>query len=97
MKSQFLRAAIIGLALAATALGSSSQASAGGFGGSHMGFGIGFGHGYGHGFGWRPGYGWGHGYGWGPGFGYGGDYGDECFIKRFVTDDGDIVVRRVCD
>ena len=47
----------------------------------------GHGHGFGHGFGhWR-----------GPFFGiYGGDYYGGCVIRRFVDEDGDEVVRKVC-
>lgn len=94
MKSrQYFRATVVAVALAATLFGA-SEASA--FGGPHMGIGFGFGHGWGHGWGWGHGGGWGYGHGWGPGFGYGGGYGGDCFLKRFVTDDGDIVVRRVC-
>jgi len=47
-------------------------------------------------------HGWGHGHGWGhswgfygyPRFYYGG-YGG-CYLKKFVTYDGDIVFKKVC-
>lgn len=43
----------------------------------------------------HPHWGWGHhGWGWGGGY-YGGDYGG-CYIKRYVDDYGDVVVRKVC-
>ena len=98
-----LRTTALALALAASAVGV-NQASAMPLGGPHFphgGFGHGpFGH---HGFGHGPfgpvGFGWGHpGWGRGPGWGWGGRpivYGG-CFVKRFVDDDGDLVVRRVC-
>ena len=44
--------------------------------------------------------GWGHhGHRWGYGFGYGGyvpTYYGGCYLKRFVTYDGDFVFKRVC-
>ena len=49
----------------------------------------GFGH-HGGGFGHHGG-GWGHGWG----YGYGGYYGG-CYLKKFVTYDGDIVFKKVC-
>ncbi|MCW2286788.1 hypothetical protein M2323_004570 [Rhodoblastus acidophilus] len=59
-------------------------------GGGHWGGHGGWGH---HG-GWHHG-GWGHRWGYGPRFVYGGVYGG-CFLKRYVNDWGEIVVRRVC-
>jgi hypothetical protein len=59
----------------------------GGHGGGHGGHGGGFGHG-GH---------WGHGGGFGYrrigfyGVGYGG-----CVVRRFITEDGELIVRRRC-
>jgi len=49
------------------------------------------GHGFGGGFGHHGG--WGHG--WGHGWGYGGYYGG-CYLKRFITYDGDVFYKKVC-
>jgi hypothetical protein len=59
----------------------------------------------GHGGGGHHGGGWGHhgggwGHGWGHGFGYGGYvptyYYGGCYLKRFVTYDGDFVFKKIC-
>ena len=84
MAFKMFRIAAVVLAFAGTGI-CVSQASAhpgGGFGGGHGG---GFGHG---------GFGWGHrgGFGWGVApVVYGG-----CYLKRFVTYDGELVVRKIC-
>lgn len=106
MSRTTLRAALVALAIAGTALGA-SQASA--F--DPFRHGPGFAHFPGLGLGlvvglpvrapvWGYGYGGGHGFGWG----YGGhsysayglaDFGG-CVRKRMIDEDGDLVIRRVC-
>ena len=55
------------------------------------------GHGGGHGGGWGHGHGWGHGYGWGYGIGgYAPAYVSNCYPKRYVGEDGEVIVRQVC-
>jgi hypothetical protein len=89
-----IKSALVAAALAVGVLASSSiivpaaaQAHGFGFGGHGHGFGFGHGHGFGHGFGhWR-----------GPVFGiYGGDYDGGCVIRRYVDEDGDEVIRKLC-
>lgn len=74
-----------GLIIAALSAISFSATPAAAFGHGHGGFGPGLGHGHwGH-------HGWGFGWPWFAGGYYGG-----CYLKRFVDEDGDIVVRKVC-
>ena len=60
------------------------------------------GHGGGrHGGGWGHGRRWGHGHGWGHGWGFGhagyyGGYYGGCYLKKFITYDGDIIFKKVC-
>jgi len=82
---------------AALALGlaafSASEASARGFGG--RGFG-GFGHH--HGFHHHHHHGFGHRFGWGPRYvAVVPAYVGTCRVKRYVDEDGDLLVRRICD
>ena len=58
-------------------------------------------HGHGFGGGFHHGGGWGHGFGWGRGWrygyvGYAPAYYGGCYLKRFVTYDGDIIFKKVC-
>jgi hypothetical protein len=90
IKSALIAATLAVGAFTATSIATTTSAQA-------HGFGIHFGGGFGHGFGW--GHHWGHRFGWGgPYFGgYGGDdYEGGCVIRRFVDEDGDVVVRKVC-
>jgi hypothetical protein len=89
-----IKSALVAATLAVGVLASSSivattpaQAHGFGFGGHGHGFGWGHGHGFGHGFGrWR-----------GPVFGiYGGDYDGGCVIRRYVDEDGDEIIRKLC-
>ena len=50
------------------------------------------GHGFGGGFRHHSGWGWDRGYGWG----YAGGYYGGCYLKRFITYDGEVVFRKVC-
>jgi len=85
----------LGIGLLAVALGSAVIGAAGpamargGHGGwGHHGGGGGHHGGWGH-----------HGHRWGYGFGYGGyapAYYGGCYLKRFVTYDGDFIFKRVC-
>ena len=82
-----LGAGLVALALSSAALVTAGPALAGGFH-RHGGWG-------------HHGGGWGHGHGWGPrwGYGYAGYYGGYyggCYLKKFITYDGDIVFKKVC-
>jgi hypothetical protein len=106
MISRSVRTATLALALGIAALGATSgsaSAFGGGFGGGKGGFGGGGWGGKGGGFG-----GWGggfkhHHHGWGRGVGLAtvglagayAVYGD-CYVRRVVTIDGDILYRKVC-
>jgi hypothetical protein len=92
-KSALVAAMLAVGALTATSIATTAPAEAHGFGFGH-GFGGGHGFGWGHGFG----HGFGHRHGWGgPVFGvYGGDYFADCSIRRYVNEDGDVIVRKVC-
>jgi hypothetical protein len=85
---RFLAAA---LAVGAAALGATEASARGGFGGGFGGRGFGgFGHHH-HG-------GWGGRFGWGPRFvGVVPAYYGACYVKRFINEDGDMVVRRICN
>jgi hypothetical protein len=81
-----LGAGLVALALSSVALLTAGPAMAGG--GRHGG-------------GWGHGHGWGHHHHWGPrwGFGYAGYYGGYyggCYLKKFITYDGDFVFKKVC-
>ena len=93
MVTNRLSIGLLAMALGSAVIGAAGPAMArGGHGGGHHG-------GWGHqGSGW--GHGWGHRHGWGYGFGYGGytptyDYGG-CYLKRFVTYDGDFLFKKIC-
>lgn len=82
------------LALGVAALGATEASARGGFGGGHGG-GHGGGRG-GFGGGFRHHGGFHHHRGWGPRFiGYGGF--SSCYVKRFIDEDGDVIVRKICD
>ncbi|WP_336489140.1 hypothetical protein [Methylobacterium nigriterrae] len=90
--SRTLRILVAAAALGAAGLCASEASAKGGFGG---GFG-GFGHHHHHGH-------WGHGP-WGRGFGWGGPrlvgfvsaYYGACRVRRYIDEDGDLIVRRAC-
>ncbi|HEV7439553.1 MAG TPA: hypothetical protein VGN94_07995 [Methylobacterium sp.] len=96
---RFLAAA---LAVGAAALGATEASARGGFGGFHGGgfHGGGFGgggRGFG-GFGHHHHGGWGRQFGWGPRFvGVVPAYYGACTVRRFINEDGDMVVRKMCD
>ncbi|WP_336487089.1 hypothetical protein [Methylobacterium nigriterrae] len=90
IRSVRVMAALVAVGVAA--LGATEASARGGFGGGHGGFGGGFGRGFGHHGGW------GRHYGWGPRFvGVVPAYYGTCYVKRFINEDGDLVVRKICE
>ena len=84
--------------LGAAVLGATEASARGGFGGGFGGHGGGFGHhgGFGGGFGHHGGFG--HRFGWGPRVvGFVPAYIGACYVKRFIDEDGDMVVRKICN